>query len=135
MSTNNAPPLPHPFDYKPYNIVYHSQVLVADFLFKRLRTNNFVQINFLFQCYFTIVKIAVLLTVQSDILLYLFNKSCSSHFSYTWQKECRTFWPRTFRPWAFRLRFFAKVDVSAKQYLVVIYMFGVFFHWKLQSDC
>jgi len=31
----------------------------------------------------------------------------------------------------FRLRFFAKVDVSAKQYLVVIYMFVFFFQWKL----
>jgi hypothetical protein len=41
--------------------------------------------------------------------------------------ECRTFRPRTFRPWTFWLRFFAKVDVSAKQYLVVIYMLGFFF--------
>ena len=37
-----------------------------------------------------------------------------------------TFRPRTFRPWTFRLRFFAKVDVSAKQYLVVIYMLFFF---------
>ena len=34
-----------------------------------------------------------------------------------YSNECRTF----------RLRFFAKVDVLAKQYLVVIYMFGLFF--------
>ena len=44
-----------------------------------------------------------------------------------YSNECRTFRPRTFQPWTFRLRFFAKVDVLPKQYLVVIYMFGLFF--------